>query len=307
MTARGLLKRYLIPQWRRIAVLGVFLFAGTLTQLVSPLIVRRFIDTAVKGGAHVSLAVLWALAAVFIVAAIATQLLQIGQAYFSEQLAWGATNRLREDLATHALALDMSYHTATSPGDLIERVDGDVAALANFFSQFILQIVGGGLLLVGIFAVMLSQEWHIGLALVGVALIAGVTIHAMRDIARDHWERVRDAFSAFSAFLEERLAGLDDIRANDGGAHVMRRFKGLTDELAASNIAASRRGIWVYIVASGLFSLGFTVALAVSAWLFLAHAAHVGIGMVYMAMMYAGMMAQPILVIGTQLQQFQMA
>ena len=85
------------------------------------------------------------LAGVFIAAAIVTQLLQIGATYFSEQLAWAATNALRRDLATHTLGLDMSFHTATSPGDIIERVDGDVAALANFFSQFVLQIIGGAL------------------------------------------------------------------------------------------------------------------------------------------------------------------
>ncbi len=52
----------------------------------------------------------------------------------------------------------MSYHTATAPGDLIERVDGDVAALANFFSQFVLQILGGALTLVGIFAIVMIQD-----------------------------------------------------------------------------------------------------------------------------------------------------
>lgn len=300
-----MLLRYLRPQGRRISALGLFLFASTATQLVSPLIVRQFIDTAQRGGAHVSLSVLWMLAGAFIAIAIVTQLLQIGATYFSEQLAWAATNRLRADLATHTLHLDMSYHTATSPGDLIERVDGDVAALANFFSQFVLQILGGALLLLGIFAVLMTQDWRIGSALSVVAVVAGFTMHAMRNVAREQWERVRNAFSAFSAFLEERLAGLEDIRANGGGAHAMRRFAELNRELAASNIAAIRRGQWIYLVASALFSLGFAVALAVGAHLYLIHA--VTIGTVFMFMQYAGMMAQPIVLIGTQLQQFQTA
>ena len=129
-----MLTRYLRPQAARMATLSAFMLAGVGAQLVSPQIVGRFIDTAVQGRAHGSLNILWLLASAFIAAAIATQLLQIGATYFSEQLAWGATNKLRGDLADHALHLDMSYHTATSPGDTIERVDGDVAALANFFS-----------------------------------------------------------------------------------------------------------------------------------------------------------------------------
>lgn len=300
-----MLARYLRPQVGRLATLSIFLLAGVGSQLVSPQIVGRFIDTAVKGGAHVSLPFLWLLASVFIAAAIATQLLQIGATYFSEQLAWGATNKLRGDLADHALHLDMSYHTATSPGDIIERVDGDVAALANFFSQFVLQVIGGALLLVGIFVVLVAQDWRIGLALGAVALVAGLTMHAMRNVAREHWERVRNAFSAFSAFLEERLAGLEDIRANGGGAHAMRRFAELNRELATSNMAATRRGQWIYLIMSGLFSLGFALALAVGARLLHLHA--ITIGGLYKVMLYAGMMAQPIVVIGQQLQQFQMA
>ena len=37
-------------------------------------------------------------------------------------------------------------------------------------------------------------------------------------------QRLREAWSAYSGFLEERLAGLDDVRANGGGGHVMRRM-----------------------------------------------------------------------------------
>jgi len=253
MSTRAVLARYLRPESRRMAVLAAFMLTGNAAAVVGPPIVREFIDTASKG-LHAQLATLWLLAAGFIAAAIVAQLLQIGATYYSEQLAWAATNRMRRDLAAHALDLDMSFHTSTSPGDLIERVDGDVAALANFFSQFILQVVGGGLLLVSILAVMTAFNLWIGGALAIFAAIAGFTFYAMREFASREWERVRDAFSAFSGFLEERIAGLEDIRANGGGQHVMRRFKGLTDELADSNIIATRRGQRLYYVAVALFS-----------------------------------------------------
>ena len=303
---RGVLARYLRPEARRKAVRAAFMLAGNVAAVIGPPIVRQFIDTALKG-ARAPLAILWLLAAGFIAAAVIAQLLQIGATYYSEQLAWAATNRMRKDLATHALGLDMSYHTSTSPGDLIERVDGDVAALANFFSQFILQMVGGALLLVSILAVMTAFNVWIGGALTIFAAVAGLTFYAMREFASREWERVRDAFSAFSGFLEERIAGLDDIRANGGGEHVMRRFKGLTDELAESNIIATRRGQRFYYVAIVLFSVGFAAALATGIWRFRLHERGVTLGTIYMSMQSAGMMAQPIFVISTQLQQFQMA
>src|SRR5580700_802676 len=305
-TTGAILARYLRPEARRMAALAAFMVAGIATQLVSPPIIGRFIDTAVKGGRHSALAPLWTLAGLFIAAAITTQLLQIGATYFSAQLAWGATNRLRSDLAAHTLGLDMSFHTATSPGDIIERVDGDVAALANFFSQFVLQILGGLLLLLGILVVMVvGVDWRVGVAMGAVASVAGLVMHAMRNVSRDQWERVRNAFSAFSAFLEERIAGLEDIRANGGGEHVMRRFAELNRDLTDSNISATRRGPWIYLLASGLFSLGFAISLAIAARLYLLH--DLTIGKVIMSMQLAGMMAQPVMQIGGQLQQFQTA
>jgi len=296
---------YLRPEGRRLSALALFLIAGTAVQLASPQIIRTFIDTAAHGGADASLERLWMLAGLFIAVTILAQLLQIGSTYFSEQLGWSATNRMRQDLATHALHLDMAFHNARSPGDLIERVDGDVAALAAFFSQFILQIIGGALLLAGILVVLYLQDWRIGALLTGFAVVAGLALHAIRRIAGGRWERLREAWSAFSGFLEERLAGLDDVRANGGGPHVMRRMGEVNDELLVANVAAARRGHWIFLTASALFSIGFGMALALGVWLF--QRGEASIGTVFMFMQYAGMMSLPIMLIGQQLQQFQAA
>ncbi|MFM8819279.1 MAG: ABC transporter ATP-binding protein, partial [Phenylobacterium sp.] len=300
-----MLADYLRPEGRKLATLAVFLVAGTAVQLASPQIIRSFIDTAAHGGANAPLERLWMLAGLFIAVTLLAQVLQIGSTYFSEQLGWSATNRMRQDLATHALNLDMAFHNARSPGELIERVDGDVAALAAFFSQFILQIIGGALLLAGILIVLYLQDWRIGALLTGFAVVAGLVLHAIRRIAGGRWERLREAWSAFSGFLEERLAGLDDVRANGGGPHVMRRMAEVNKELLIANVSAARRGHWIFLTASGLFSIGFGLALALGVWLF--QRGEATIGTVFMFMQYAGMMSLPILLIGQQLQQFQAA
>jgi ATP-binding cassette subfamily B protein len=315
VTTAGVLARYLRPEGARLAALAIFLVLTTAAPLAAPQLLGRFIDMALHRG---PLIVLYELAGGFIGLAILGQLLQIGATYYSEQLAWAATNRLRSDLAAHTLHLDMSYHTATSPGDLIERVDGDVAALANFFSQFVLQILGGALTLVGIFAIVMTQDWRIGAVLLAAGVAIGINVYLMRDFARTQWERVRNAFSAFSAFLEERIAGLEDIRANGGGAHAMRRFAEINRELATANIIASRRGILIYLFSTGLFSIGLAAAWAVGVSLFLTHTGSAGwrglfaakapeIGDLVKFMQYGAMMYQPIIAIGTQLQQFQVA
>jgi ATP-binding cassette, subfamily B, bacterial len=301
----GLMGWYVRPELGRMGILGVFLLSATGLQLTAPIIIRRFVDLAAAGGARAPVAELWTLAGLYIFIAIAAQVLQIGSTYSAEQVAWGATNRLRRDLAAHGLALDMAYHTAHPPGEMIERVDGDVAALAAFFSQFVLQILGGGVMLAGILAILFWSDVRIGAALAAFVVIAAASLHAIRSLARRQWERLRQAWSQLSGFFEERLAGLDDIRANAGGGHAMARLWTLLRELAEANVAASRRGLWIFLLASFVFSLGFATALAVGTWLYLRR--EVSIGTVFMFVQYAGMMAGPIMVIGQQLQQMQTA
>ena len=51
-----LLRRYLRPQWRRVAVLAALLVGGLAVQLVNPQIIRYFLDTVQSGGSQQLLA-----------------------------------------------------------------------------------------------------------------------------------------------------------------------------------------------------------------------------------------------------------
>jgi len=81
-------------------------------QLVDPQFLRFFIDMA---AAQASNAVLARAALLFILAALLNQALSVGATYASENLAWSATNGLREDLAMHCLRLNTSFHKAHTP------------------------------------------------------------------------------------------------------------------------------------------------------------------------------------------------
>lgn len=142
-----LLVRYLKPQWPRALLMALCLLAGIGLRLLSPLILRDFIDTAIAGGATAALMLPGAL---FISVSLATLGQTAVTSYLSEYVAWTATNRMRSDLVTHCLALDIAFHKVHTPGELIERIDNDVDALSNFFSEFVVHLLGNVLLGVGI-------------------------------------------------------------------------------------------------------------------------------------------------------------
>jgi ABC-type multidrug transport system fused ATPase/permease subunit len=130
-------------------------------------------------------------------------------------------------------------------------------------------------------------------------------LQASRNIASKQFEEERQAWSDLSGFLEERLGGLDDIRANGAGPYVVRRLESYQSNLTKKGVTAGRRSLWIYIMTGTIFSVGFMVAISLGAYLFLQGA--VTIGTVFMFVQYTGMMGDPLIRIGQQLQQFQAA
>src|SRR6266850_1903322 len=134
-----------------------------------------------------------ALLAALIVVAIVTQLLTAWSQYVGEDLGWTATNALRADLALHCLQLDLGFHKARTSGELIERIDGDVTALATFFSRFVVNVLGNLLLLVGVLIVVAREDLRAGLALTVFAAVALFLMAGpLRNIAVEYWGRVRE-------------------------------------------------------------------------------------------------------------------
>lgn len=123
-----LLDDYLRPERLKATLLAVLLFSSIGLQLLNPQIMRSFIDSALGGTA---LNHLIQLAGLYIVVAIVNQGLTVGATYLGQDVGWSATNRLREQLARHCLGLDLAFYHERTPGELIERIDGDVTALST--------------------------------------------------------------------------------------------------------------------------------------------------------------------------------
>ena len=62
--------------------------------------------------------------------------LSYGAAWFwGQRLANACTRDLRDDLLTHLVALDLSFHQRVSRGDLLNRMTSDIDATGNLFRE----------------------------------------------------------------------------------------------------------------------------------------------------------------------------
>ena len=184
-----LLSGYLAPQKHRVLLVGFLMLGAIGLQIATPQLIAAFIDDALGAASQSRLLIL---ATGFIVAALAGQALAVASTYVSETIGWTATNSLRSDLAAHCLGLDQSFHKTRTPGEMIQRLDGDVDALSNFFSQLVIHVIGNVVLITGVLAVLFVQDWRIGLGLSAFALTAIALLLWLRSFAVPAWLAVRE-------------------------------------------------------------------------------------------------------------------
>ena len=298
----NLLSVYLKPQRLLVLGLALILVTGIGLQLFTPRVLRDFIDMALAGASYDTLI---QKALLFFVLVLLTQVTTTIAIYVSERVAWTATNLLRVDLAEHCLRLDMSFHQKYSSGTLIERVDGDVDALSNFFSQFIVRIVANAILIIGVLVMLFREDWRAG---VGLTIFAALAIYAMlrvRQVGVPRWVALRQKNAEAFGFLGETLHGTEDIRASGATGYIQRRF----DDILRAWMPLRRRAmlvfsmIWTTTLLLFTFGTGFSFGLGYMLW----SAGAITAGTVYLIFNYTELMRQPIEQIRVQMEDLQQA
>ena len=261
-SARGLLWHYLKPLKRKVLLLTVLLFGSIGLQLIAPQVVRRFLDLAQSGETG---RVVVTMAIIFFVTVTAQKIIVLLTAYASEDLGWTATNNLRADLVEHVIKLDMGFHKSRTPGELIERVDGDIGNLTEYFSSIIIHLLGNTLLAIGIIVLLFREEWRVGLVGVGYGLLVLLFLRLIQAYVVRFWGDVSQAFAELFGFIEERMGGLEDIRANGGEGYVMARLYPLMRTTYQARIRAEVSGSATFIVGFLIYVLSLLATLAIGA------------------------------------------
>ncbi|TQR44881.1 ABC transporter ATP-binding protein [Paenibacillus popilliae] len=296
------LLRYLYPVRGRLLLLLIMLLVSTACQLINPQLVQQFIDTAAAQGA---ISTLLTLAGIYLLIAVFTQFITVAISYVGNDISWRATNTLRGDLLRHCLGLDMQFHNRKTPGEMIERIDGDVTGMSNFFAMFIAQVIGSFILLIGILGYMFTVNWPIAAVMTVFTLLSIGSMVFIRNMGVNSSKDERSASAALFGLIEERIAGIEDVQANGAVPYVMNRFHG-----AMRKVFLSGRKAWMLRVIPWnstvvLFSIAVTVVLLLGVHYYLI--GQISLGMLFLIFQYTQMLNTPIEQLGDQIQEFQKA
>ncbi len=107
-----------------------------------------------------------------------------------------------------------------------------------------LQILVNALPLVGVLLMLFLVDWRIGLTLTLYSAVVLSALNRVRGISIPDWVAGRQASADLAGFIEERLAGTEDIRSSRATDYAMRQLYGLMRELMRCYRRAPQEHRW---------------------------------------------------------------
>ena len=290
------------PARRTVAGAAVATAAAVVLPLAGPQLIKAFVDGALDGRSTDQLVTI---AALYLVVAVCGQAAAVLASFCASRLAWSFTNALRERVAEHALRLDLAFHAKRTAGEMIERVDGDVVGLNDFLSDFVVQAIGGLLLLAGAIVLVWHENAVIGLSFTVVVLLGGAVLGSAQRRVVPMAAALREAIAHEFGALEEAMTAADDLKANGGGPYAVGRFLDTCNDVYRAQFRWQVRGGGVIAGTTVLFAACTAVMIGVG--VVMLERGAVTVGTVVLLFQYAQLIRRPVEQIVSQAKQLQEA
>ena len=273
----------------RWGLLSALLAVSSALSLASPLVIRRIVDVAQSG---TTTATVSGLAVAYLLIAIATQAIAVVVSWFATITAWSTTNQIRLRMTRHVLGLDHEFHRRHTPGELIQRVDGDVTSVSDFLGRVLSRAIGAALLVVGMLIVLAVIDWRLAVGLAAYATLAALTVMRTRHRAVAESSDEMGSYARLYGGIEERLTAAEDLRSNGAGPHAMWRFVEESANALQSSVRRESAFLRLWWAVHGSVAAGSAVALAVGALLVASNV--VTVGTAFLLLQYVLLLARPL-------------
>ncbi|MCB1847178.1 MAG: ABC transporter ATP-binding protein, partial [Halieaceae bacterium] len=215
------------PRGRALAGVLVLSVATSALVLVQPFLTKLLIDDGLLAGQFDT--VLLLVGAIFLVGVVAT-VLSGANRYFYTRLSGHILFDLRESVYRHLQTLSPAFYARNRNGDILARLDGDVAEIQRFAVDSLFAAVSALLGLVGTLGFMLLLSWQLTLVLLAIVPLHWCYLRYMRPRVQQQTRRLRERSSDVTAFLVETVPAMKFIQAQAAEPREARRL-GLLNRL----------------------------------------------------------------------------
>ncbi len=212
------------PHLRAVALLLGLSLAASMLVLAQPWLTKTLID---EGLLAKDFGMLVKVALVMIAAGIVSTLLGGINRYLHTQLSGRILFALRDDLYAHLQRLSPGFYGRRRIGDLLSRLDGDVAEIQRFAVDSLFAAVSAVIGLVGAIALMLALSWQLSLIITLLIPVEVIWLRWMRRKVERDARGLRERSADLSSFLVETLPAMKFIQAAGQQQREAQRLQGL--------------------------------------------------------------------------------
>ena len=232
---------YLRPYRGQVLVAVIAIIGHSALDLAPPYLTKIVIDRYIPVG---DLGGLGTIAMLYLVALIASFLLEYLQTWTMQVIGQRIMFDLRMQLVAHLHRLDLRFYDRNPVGRLMTRLTTDVDVLNELFTSGVVSVFGDVFTLIGIMAVLVWMDWRLAIAAFSVLpLIAAIT-QWFRLNARESYRTVRMWIARINAYLQERITGMATVQLYRREARDFEAF----DEIDRRHRDANVQSIFYYAV-----------------------------------------------------------
>ncbi|WP_409315036.1 ABC transporter ATP-binding protein [Pseudomonas putida] len=198
------------PHRHAIGLLLSLSLGASLLALAQPWLVKTLIDEGLLAKDYQTL---WHMAAIMIGAGLLGTVLAGVNRYLHTRLSGRILFALRDDLYRHLQQLSPTFYGRRRIGDILSRLDGDVAEIQRFAVDSLFSAVSAVIGLVGAVTLMLMLSWQLSLLLALLVPIEVLWLRWMRRKVEREVRNLRERSADVSSFLVETLPAMKFIQA----------------------------------------------------------------------------------------------
>ncbi|WP_286239224.1 ABC transporter ATP-binding protein [Neptuniibacter halophilus] len=215
------------PQKKSILGLLLLSMCASLLVLLQPWLTKMLIDDGLLAKDYSALVTI-AIGMIF-VGIFSTALSGVNR-YLHTGLSGRILFALRNDLYQHLQGLSPLFYGRQRIGDLISRLDGDVAQIQRFAVDSLFSAVSSILGLVGAAVMMLLLSWKLSLLVLIMIPLEVLWLRWMRQKVEVQTRRLRERSADISSFLVETLPAMKFIQSVGQEPRERKRLEGLNQE-----------------------------------------------------------------------------
>ncbi len=158
-----------------------------------------------------------------------------------EKLRVTTVRRMRDDMFSHVVNLNVGYFSDQRKGDIMSKITQDVMVVQYCITNTLQVAFRDPFLIIGYLVLMISISWQLSLFAVIFLPIVGVVIGSIVKKLRHPAKRGQERMGDMVSVLDESLSGIKIVKGYNATNFITSKFKQLNSHFSQLMISMARR------------------------------------------------------------------